>query len=190
MVMGPLSPIKYQAFLSYSHRDREAAEWLHRALENYRVPKDLIGRPTPVGPIPKSLRPIFRDRDDFSAGDSLTQKTLEALQNSSFLIVLCSPHAAASRYVNDEIRHFKATGRSDRVIPVIVDGGDAEHECFPPALRFKVLPDGQLSEEREELIAADIRTAGDGKEVAKLKVIAGLLGLGLDEIVHRAERAR
>ena len=106
--------------------------------------------------------------------------------------MLCSPNAAQSHYVNEEIRRFKALGRADNVIPVIVDGepGDAARECFPPALRFKLGPDGTLTDEREEPIAADARPQGDGREIAKQKVVAGLLGLGLDEIVHRAERAR
>ena len=94
--------------------------------------------------MPKTLRPIFRDREDFSAGHSLTEQTLAALEASQFLIVLCSPNAAQSKYVNEEVRRFKALGRGDRVIPVIVDGepGDPERECFPPALRFKLGPDG------------------------------------------------
>jgi hypothetical protein len=166
--------------------------WLHKALEGYRIDKDMGGRETPAGPVPKTLRPVFRDREDFSAGHSLTDQTLAALAASQFLIVLCSPNAAQSKYVNEEIRRFKAMGRADRVIPVIVDGepGDPARECFPPALRFKLGPDGQLTDEREEPIAADARPQGDGKEIAKLKVVAGLLGLGLDEIVRRAERAR
>jgi hypothetical protein len=55
---------------------------------------------------------------------------------------------------------------------------------------FKGGPDGTLTDEREEPIAADARPEHDGKDLAKLKVVAGLLGFGLDEIVRRAERAR
>ena len=51
-------------------------------------------------------------------------------------------------------------------------------------------PDGTLTDEHEEPIAADARPQGDGKDIARLKLVAGLLGLGLDEIVRRAERAR
>jgi eukaryotic-like serine/threonine-protein kinase len=184
--------IKYRAFLSYSHRDKRWGEWLHRAIEGARIDKDLVGRETPAGPVPKTLRPVFRDREDFSAGHSLTDQTLAALEASHFLIVLCSPSAAQSKYVNEEIRRFKAMGRADRVIPMIVDGepGDPARECFPPALRFKLGTDSQLTDERDEPIAADARPQGDGKEIAKQKVVAGLLGLGLDEIVRRAERAR
>jgi tetratricopeptide (TPR) repeat protein len=187
-----VTAIKYRAFLSYSHRDAAWGKWLHGELERYWIDKDLVGRQTATGAVPKTLRPIFRDREDFSAGHSLTEQTLAALEASQFLVVLCSPAAARSKYVNEEIRHFKSMGRADCVIPVIVDGkpDDSERECFPAALRFKIGPDGALTEEREEPIAADARPEGDGKEIAKLKVVAGLLGLGLDEVVHRAERAR
>ena len=185
-------PFKYRAFLSYSHGDKTWGKWLHHALENTRIDKDLVGRETAAGPVPKTLRPIFRDREDFSAGHSLTAQTLTALGASQFLIVICSPNAAQSKYVNEEVRRFKILGRADRVIPVIVDGesGDPTRECFPPALRCKLGADGQITDEHEEPIAADAREQGDGKEIAKQKVVAGLLGLGLDEIVRRAERAR
>ena len=190
--MVEVAPFRYRAFLSYSHRDTAWGKWLHGFLEGYRIDKDLVGRETPVGRVPKTLRPIFRDREDFSAGHSLTDQTRLALESSEFLIVICSPHAARSVYVNEEIRRYKALGRGDRVIPIIVDGepGDPERECFPPAVRFKVGADGTLTDEREEPIAADARPQGDGKEIAKLKLVAGLLGIGLDEIVRRAERAR
>ena len=182
---------KYRAFLSYSHRDTAWAKWLHRALETYRIDKDLVGRETARGPVPKTLRPIFRDREDFSAGYSLSEQTIAALAASQFLIVICSPNAAQSTYVNEEIRQFKATGRAARVIPVIIDGepGDPLRECFPPALRFKLDADDGLTTEREEPIAADARKQGDGKEIAKQKVVAGLLGLDLDGIMDRAKRA-
>ncbi len=190
--MAEPATIKYRAFLSYSHRDKAWGAWLHRALETYRIDKDLVGRSTPVGPVPNTLRPIFRDREDFSAGHSLTEQTLAALEASQFLVVICSPNAARSLYVNEEVRRFKAFGRPDRIIPVIVDGepGNAERECFPEALRLRLGPDGSPTGEREEPIAADARFQGDGKELAKIKVVAGLLGLGLDEIVRRAQRAR
>ena len=67
---------KYRAFISYSHADTSWAKWLHRALEIFRIDKDLVGRETATGTIPKSLRPIFRDRDDFTAGHTLTDQTL------------------------------------------------------------------------------------------------------------------
>ena len=106
--MSNVAHFKYRAFLSYSHLDKSWAKWLHAALENYRIDRDLIGRETPIGPVPQSLRPIFRDREEFSAGHSLTKQTLAALGTSQSLIVLCSAAAAQSHYVNEEVRHFKA----------------------------------------------------------------------------------
>jgi len=128
-------PFKYRAFLSYSHRDTAWGKWLHAALEGYRVDKDLVGRATPAGSVPKTLRPIFRDREDFSAGHSLTEQTIAALEASNFLIVICSPSAAQSKYVNEEVRRFKMLARAERVIPVIVGGEpcDPARECFAVA---------------------------------------------------------
>jgi len=56
--------------------------------------------------VPKTLRPIFRDREDFSAGHSLNEQTVAALEASQFVIAICSPNAARSPYVDEEIRHF------------------------------------------------------------------------------------
>jgi hypothetical protein len=187
-----VAAMTYRAFLSYSHRDTAWAKWLHKALEGYRIDKDLVGRVTSTGPIPKTLSPIFHDREDFSAGHSLNEQTLAALECSEFLVVLCSPNAVKSAFVNEEVRRFKMLGRGARVIPVIIDGepNDPERECFPSAVRFKLTTDGTISNECEEPIAADARREGDGKILAKLKVIAGILGLRLDEVIRRAERSR
>ncbi len=181
----------YRAFLSYSHKDADAAAWLHRKLEGWRIDGDLVGKQMAIGPVPKTLRPIFRDRDDFAGGHSLADATISALEASQFLIVLCSPDAARSVYVNEEVRQFKALGRSDRVIPVIVAGepGSAEQECFPPAVRFLVDDAGAVTQDLAEPVAPDFRDVGDGRERAAAKVVAGLLGVRYDDIVQRARRA-
>jgi MTH538 TIR-like domain (DUF1863) len=81
---------KYRAFISYSHADTDWARWLHRSLEGFRIDKDLVGRQTATGPIPPALRPVFRDRDNFTAGHTLTEQTQAALDASAALIVICS----------------------------------------------------------------------------------------------------
>jgi hypothetical protein len=50
--VAELVTFKYRAFLSYSHRDKAWGKWLHAALEGHRIGSDLIGRETPVGPVP------------------------------------------------------------------------------------------------------------------------------------------
>jgi formylglycine-generating enzyme required for sulfatase activity len=186
------APLKYRAFISYSHADTGWARWLHRGLESFAIDKDLVGRETATGTIPGALRPIFRDREDFSAGKALTEQTLAALTASAALVVICSPSAAKSRYVDEEIRLFKARYPSRPAIPLIVAGrrGDAKTECFPPALRFKLDAAGQVTAVPEELIAADAQEEADGKALALAKVVAGLLGLSSDEVFRRADRER
>nr|VFJ60582.1 MAG: TIR domain-containing protein [Candidatus Kentron sp. FW] len=182
----------YTAFLSYSHEDDGFARRFHRQLEGWKVPSDLVGRQTETGVIANTLRPIFRDREDFAGGHSLKEATLHALEASRFLIVLCSPAAARSEYVTEEARLFKAMGRAERVIPVIIAGepGNPERECFPDSVRFQVGADGSITEEAAAPIAADARDIGDGRNRALAKVVAGILGVPFDEIIRRAERAR
>lgn len=185
---------KYAAFISYSHADRAWGEWLQKSLESYVVPADLVGTTTSAGTVPASLRPVFRDRWDLSAGHSLNAEIEAALAASRTLIVLCSPSSARSRYVNEEIFRFKALGREHRILPLIVAGrpGDPDEDCFPEALRFNRAADGSLTPDADEPLAADARPEGDDKELAKLKIIAGMLGVSLDDIRKREamEQAR
>jgi WD40 repeat protein len=121
----------------------------------------------------------------------------ESLRQSRYQIVICSPRSAASKWVNEEIKYFKSLGREDRVLCLIVDGepnvfdipGRDIEECFAPALRYRVDAQGQITSVPAEPIAADAREHADGKRGAKLKLLSGLLGVGLDEIVQR-ERQR
>ena len=182
---------RYKAFLSYSHRDEDFVRRFHKALERWRIPRAIVGQETPNGPVPPSLRPIFRDRDDFSGGSDLKEAMDAALKESEYLIVFCSPQAAASPHVNEEVRLFKAMGRADKVIPVIISGepNSRSNECFPEAIRHRVGLDGKILAEMAEPIAADARELGDGKKRALAKVVAGILEVPFDELIRRAERA-
>jgi len=188
---------KYWAFISYSHRDKAWGDWLHRRLETYRVPGRLAGRPGRDGAVPKRLFPVFRDREELPSSADLSNNISDALQKSRYLIVICSPQSAVSRWVNEEIFAFKRLGRADRILALVVDGepNASDHpesgalECFPAALRHTVSPEGALLEERVEPIAADARSGKDGKANSFLKLAAGLLGVAYDELRQR-ERQR
>ena len=194
----------YAAFISYSHSDEELGDWLHRRLESYRVPSALVGRSGSKGPIRKRLGKVFRDRVELSAAHDLGAEIRRGLEQADALIVLCSPRSCGSRYVADEIRIFKALGKADRIFAAIVDGephaagkpgSTPADECFPPALIYRLGENGALTNlpEPTEPIAADFREGKDGRENGSLKIIAGLLGVGLDELVQRerqAERTR
>src|SRR3990172_9124276 len=114
--------LKYRAFISYSHADTTWAKWLQRGLEAFKIDKDLAGRETSRGAIPDVLRPIFRDREDFTAGEALPEQTLAALDASNALIVVCSPDSAKSNYVNEEARLFQSRHPKRAVIPLIGAG--------------------------------------------------------------------
>ena len=184
---------KYKAFISYSHKDRKWTRWLHRRLETYPIPKNIIGNVTPAGIIPRRLKPIFRDREELSASNSLGEKIEAALASSENLIIICSPAAAKSKWVNQEILTFKRNNRDAQLFSVIVEGepyassmpGREDEECFPPALRYEVNADGSLSDRPAEPLAADLRPHADGKRLGALKLISGMIGVGLDEVVQR-----
>ena len=188
---------RYWAFLSYSHDDSADADWLHTALEKYRFPRALVGRGTAAGVVPQRLSPIFRDRQELAAGD-LDNALIEALASSRVLIVLCSPTAATSRWTNEEIRLFKAHRPDGVVLAAIVSGepwaadmpGHEAEECFPPALKQRFDARGRPTAERAEPIAADLRPHGDGRELGLLKLVAGMVGLRLDDLVQRDAQRR
>jgi outer membrane protein assembly factor BamB len=184
---------KYWAFISYSHVDRKWGDWLHRGLETYRPPRGLIGKPGRDGVVRRKNSPIFRDREELPSSASLSDNINNALRESRYLIVICSPHAAVSRWVNEEIVYFKSLAREDRVLCLIVEGEpnatdkpeSGGLECFPPGVRFRVDAEGQLTGQRTEPIAADARKQGDGKRNAKLKLAAGLLGVNYNDLKQR-----
>ena len=189
---------KYRAFISYSHRDRAVAGWLHRAIEGYRLPAKLVGRPTPIGTAPRRLTPVFRDRDELPASGDLGSELTAALERAMFLVVICSPASAASRWVGEEILAFKRMHGDGRVLALIAAGEPGASadparladECFPRPLRLRMGADGRLSDVPAEPIAADIRPGADGRRLAHLKIVAGLTGLGLDDLVQRDAQRR
>ncbi len=194
MAVSPaLAEFRYRAFIAYSHQDEDWAKWLHKALETYRVPRRLVGTETAIGVIPRRLAPIFRDRSELPSAADLSQEINEALSQSANLIVICSSHSATSRYVNEEVSTFKRLEKADRIFCLIVGGepqasthpGHEAAECFAPALRFKFDPDGQPTPDLAAPLAADARAGKDSKSNAKLKLIAGILGVGFDALKQR-----
>ena len=189
---------RYVAFISYSHVDRDVARWLHRAIESYRLPAHLrtsVELPAARG---GRLAPVFLDREELPSSTDLAESVRIALDASDALIVVCSPTAARSRWVNEEVRRFKELGRDSKIVCLVVEGepcaGDKgrppEQECLPPALRFTVEKGIVTDQPAPEPLAADLRTGGDTKRDAKLKIIAGMLGAGLDELRRRDQARR
>lgn len=211
----------YWCFISYSHADnksaaRQWASWLQQAIETYEVPKDLVGRKNRFGEIiPDRIYPVFRDEDELPASCRLDQSINDAIDRSRTMLVICSPSAALSSYVESEIIAFRKTGRAERLITAIVAGtpGSEFNECFAPALcgdakdsfepsaadfrlttgqqgfttpaayRHLLEQDGHDRPEIQRRVAeytARVKTA-------KLKIIAGILGVTLGDLAKRDE---
>ncbi len=187
------SVCRYKAFISYSHTEKVQAKRLLRSLENYRLPRHIRRQVAGKAEIvPTRVGTLFRDREELPAAEDLTAEVKKALTESEFMIVLCSPAAAASRWVNREIIEFKKLNGEGKILSVILSGepfatdkGQPGDECFPPALRFRLAADGRLTTTPAEPLAADMRRGGDGYRRAVLKLVAGLLGIGLDALVER-----
>lgn len=179
----------YVAYISYHHGDGAVARWLHRALETYRIPHRRL-RQSNVGQRAR-LGPVFLDREELSSSPNLGESLRKALDDSEFLIVVCSPAAAASRWVNEEVKIFKAQGKAEKILCLIVAGEPlaaqrglaAELECFPPALLGTAV-EGQVAVgPTAEPLAADLHV--DSRHSAKLKIIAALLGVSFADLRHR-----
>jgi tetratricopeptide (TPR) repeat protein len=194
-----LPNFRYKAFISYSWADAKWGKWLHHAIETYRTPRPLVGTEGRRGPVPARLHPLFKDREEEAAGASIGHAVEEALANSEFLIVICSPNSAKSQWVNREIAWFKTHRNPANILALIVGGepgasalpGREADECFPRALTNVVDAAMEVTPEALDApLAADARDSGDGKRGARLKIAAALLGVGLDELVRRDDRRR
>ncbi|TNE70757.1 MAG: TIR domain-containing protein, partial [Gammaproteobacteria bacterium] len=174
---------KYYAFISYRHADnreegRYWANWLHQSIETYEVPEDLVGTTNQRGEeIPARIYPVFRDEDELSADADLSSAIVRALDETRFLVVLCSPNAVASPYVAEEIDYLKKSGGSSDIIAAIIAGEpnaswdsakqplgfSPDDECFPLPLQFEYDQAGQRTNTRAEPIAADFRVDNNGR---------------------------
>ncbi|MDX1626838.1 MAG: toll/interleukin-1 receptor domain-containing protein, partial [Wenzhouxiangellaceae bacterium] len=181
--------LKYRAFISYSHADEKLAARLHRKLEAFKLPANLgeaSGKRT-------VLRPIFRDRSELATSSRLSDAIEEALSDSDALIVVCSPAACRSKWVNEEIRTFRRRHPDRPVLSFVVGGKpeadprQSEEAAFPLALLQDDVDDPESA--ISDPLAADARPEGDGFQVAMLKLVAGLVGVGFDDLWRREQKA-
>ena len=192
------SPLRYRAFISYSHQDSRKATRLHHKLEAYRVPKTLRSSTLAAGELRHDkIRPVFRDRDDLSTSTSLTQSIEEALDASEALVVICSPDAVSSHWVNEEIRYFRQQHPDRPVLAFVVRGDPTADPILKPAkaafpINLLLSDVEQLQGSRNEPLAADARHEADGFPTAFLKLAAGLIGVNYDRLrqreLHRRQR--
>lgn len=171
---------KYDFFISYRHGDpdTDTAHYLQKALERYRIPKDIQKKYKK-----EKIRRVFRDNEELSASFDLAGEIREQLKNSEYLIVICSPRAKESIWVQKEISTFIELRGRKYILPVLIEGEPAD--SFPDLLM------------ETEPLAADFR-GRNTREIHKncrremLRLVAPVLHCSYDELKqrHRAYRMR
>lgn len=179
---------EYIAFISYRHcpLDIRVAKELRKRIEHYRVPKDLRrdGK--------KTLGLAFRDRDELPLSSNLTEDIYEALDQSQFLIVVCTPETPKSLWVEEEIRYFIKKHGRERVLTVLAAG--TPEESIPEIITHIHDNDGKLLQRIEPLCAYLVDE--DEERILKnlkkefLRLAAAILGCHYDALVQRQKRYR
>jgi len=166
----------YYAFISYKREDESWAKWLQDKLEYYKLPSSLNG--SEDNNTPQYIRPVFRDITDLRPG-LLSERIKDALDQSKYLIAICSPKYSQSVWCDAEIKRFIDTNKAANIIPFIIDGtpyANDDSECFPPSLR-------SLRGSENELLGADIRPISS--EYAFIQVVASMLDINTDTLWKR-----
>ena len=183
----------YYAFVSYRSSDEKWAKWLQEKIEGYRLPTTIQHE---NNDLPKSrLRPCFRYHTDIQPNELKTELRSK-LEQSKYLLVICSPRSAQSPWVGAEIDTFVELGRRDRIIPIIVEGrpysDDPATECYNPSL-LKHFPHSDDIKEDREILGVNIHEEGSGsafmkRERAVMQVVSRMLGVSFDRIWQRQKR--
>ena len=196
-----LQEIKYDAFISYRHceLDQFVATTLHKELEAFRLPKAIEKQLRAKGITKKKIERVFRDRDELPITNNLADPITNALRNSDFLLVICSPRLRESLWCRKEIETFIKMHGREHIFAVLIEGEPAD--SFPEELLFeeKITVDANGNEHVErvpiEPLAADVR-GKNKKEIRKkikeevLRLAAPMFDCSYDDLKQRhRERA-
>ncbi|MDY3853449.1 MAG: toll/interleukin-1 receptor domain-containing protein [Butyribacter sp.] len=179
--------MKYTAFISYRHGgiDEKVGTKIQREIERYRLPKKIAqktGR--------KTLGKVFRDADDLRAASNLSAIIREGLDESEYLIVICTKRYKESVWCMEEIEYFMEIRGRDNIIVVLVEG--EPYESFPKILT-EIEVDGEIK--NIEPLAVDVRGNSE-KEILKkvsgekLRFISQMLNLDYDDLRQRQKERR
>jgi len=111
-VAGKAGAMTFDVFISYSHAaDGRLAPALQRGMQRLAKPWYQ----------PRAMR-VFRDESALEANPHLWSSIESALDDAAWLVLLASPDAVSSDWVNRELDHWLATKSSDRILVVVTDG--------------------------------------------------------------------
>lgn len=191
-----LQEIKYDAFISYRHceLDQFVATTLHKELEAFRLPKTIQKQLNAKGITKKKIERVFRDRDELPITNNLNDPITNALQNSDFLLVICSPRLKESLWCRKEIETFIKMHGREHIFAVLIEGEPAD--SFPEELLYeeKITVDASGNEHVEKMpiepLAADVR-GNSKKEIRKkikeevLRLAAPMFDCSYDDLKQR-----
>ena len=187
-----LTDIKYDAFISYRHseKDKFVATTLQKKLETFKLPKSLYSKTNGKTKIER----IFRDQDELPLASNLSDPIEEALTNSEYLIVICTPRLPESQWCRKEIETFTRLHGRDHILAILAEG--EPDESFPDLLLHENIT--TINEKGEEItvvrdiepLAADVRGDSNSRikkniDDATLRVAAPIFGLNYDDLKQR-----
>lgn len=164
--------MRYDAFISYRHTEPDSyvAQTLHKCLESFKLPSSLVrqkeeeqrqrtGENTVA--LKTRIHRVFRDREELPLVSNLADPITEALEQSEFLIVICSSRLNESMWCRKEIETFIQMHDREHVLAVLVEG--EPETSFPEELLYReeeeLQPDGSVVYKKVpvEPLAADVR---------------------------------
>ena len=176
---------QYSAFISYRHQtpDQEIAKKLHRMIETYGIPSALRTEKE------RHLGKVFRDQEELPLSSDLGKDIETALDNSDWLICICSPRYLESRWCLREVEYFISRKGRDRVLAVLVEG--EPQDSFPELLLYETDENGNRRE--REPLAADVRGGSLAENLKRLKkekfrILAPMVGTSFDGLYQRHRR--
>lgn len=183
---------RYNAFISYKHapEDNRVADAVHKGLEHFHIPGK-IRKKTGI----KKIDRIFRDKAELPITSDLSDTIRDALENSDYLIVLCSTNTKESAWVPREIETFLLNHTKRDIFTVLVNG--EPRDVIPEVLQFEdrviVDEDGKEHKTRVpiEPLSCDYRISPrQAKKTELPRLASGLIGCAYDEIMNRHRQYR
>lgn len=191
-IAGEAGSMTFDAFISYSHAaDGRLAPALQRAMHR-------LARPWYR---PRAIR-VFRDESALSANPHLWSSIQTALDESDWFVLLASPQAATSEWVNRELEHWLATKSPDRILVVLTDGTwewepsarTSVGSAVPPAMRAAFSNEPRHLDLRWARSETDLDLRNSRFRDAAAQLAAPVHGIAKDELesediqLHRRAR--
>lgn len=142
-----MAPYTYYAFISYKRQgeDQKWAEAIYNQLTSYDLniyfkgTAEEIVEQEKINSADKTIKPLFKDTEQFTTGDILSEKIKSELQKSRKLIVICSERMRKEeKWIREEVEYFIKLGHGAKdILPIIIETEEDKavpEKCFPSTL--------------------------------------------------------